>query len=108
MTDRELNAYLAADNWTDVGHAVRDGLLADLTSDRISARTVYLQSLIPEDREVSFTLTAKDMHPEALALMTGMHPAHFDTEGRALVQGILDGNPRIPMKPATEATDGGV
>jgi hypothetical protein len=43
-----------------------------------------------EDRDVSFTLTAKDVHPETLALLTGMHPAHFDAEGHALVQGIID------------------
>jgi hypothetical protein len=50
----------------------------------------YLAAQTAEDREVSFTLTAHNLHPETLALLTGMHPACFDPEGHALVQGIHD------------------
>lgn len=55
---------------------------------------VFPESLLtdhhPSIDAVSFTLTAKDLHPETLALLTGMHPAHFDAEGHALVQKIID------------------
>lgn len=50
-----------------------------------------------EDKDVSFTLTATGLHPEFMALLTGMHPAHFDAEGHALVEGIIE---------RKEATDG--
>lgn len=40
--------------------------------------------------EFTATFPLKDMHPEALALMTGVHPACFDPEGHALVKAIHD------------------
>lgn len=69
-----------------------------LTSDRVAAKTIPLQTII--------VLPLEDVHPEALALMTGLHPAHFDTEGHKLVRDIIEGNnARIPMKPAARPWD---
>jgi hypothetical protein len=40
--------------------------------------------------EFSAVFPVRNMSGETLALLTGMHPAHFDVEGIALVEGIIE------------------
>ena len=87
LSERELNDYLAAcDGATD------EELLDVKAADGVSLRDILTDANAPADFTVSFP--ARDMHPEALSLMTGLHPASFEhpihAEGRALVAGILD------------------
>lgn len=95
LSEAELNTYLAAcDGATD------EELLDVKAPDGVSLRDILTDANAPAEFTATFPI--RNMSGETLALMTGMHPAHFDPEGHALVDGILDGNPRIPMKPAEE------
>lgn len=71
LSERELNDYLAAcDGATD------EELLDVKAPDGNSLRDILTGINAPAD--FSFTLTATGLHPETIALMTGMHPAQFE------------------------------
>lgn len=107
MSEQELNSYLAADATEDVKVLIgRDWPIA------VDGREVighYEDANLPVYGPGAFqpvewvaTFPAKDMHPETLSLLTGLHPENFDihTEGRALVEGILERKKEsIRMKP---------
>ena len=85
LSEAELNTYLAAcDGATD------EELLDVKAPDGVSLRDILTDANAPATFTATFPV--KDMHPEALALLTGLHPENFDihAEGRALVQGILE------------------
>lgn len=86
LDEAELNTYLAAcDGATD------EELLDVKAPDGVTLRDILTDANAPATFTASFP--AKDMDPEALTLMTGMHPSNFEhpihAEGRALVAGIL-------------------